>query len=108
MGFGMTRLLLSALLLVPAPALAGRVAFNRDIRPILSDKCFSCHGPDSGHRKAGLRLDTAEGARTALAPGKPDESELYQRITKQEARGKMPPVKLGKHLSPSEIALIRQ
>jgi mono/diheme cytochrome c family protein len=106
----MLRLLLGALvaLLLPALAHADRVAFNRDVRPILSDKCFSCHGPDAGHRKAGLRLDTADGARAALEPGKPHDSELFRRVTSKEPRGRMPPAKSGKALSPSEIAILRQ
>jgi hypothetical protein len=103
----MTRLLLVALLL-PAPAFADPVAFNRDVRPILSDKCFSCHGPDASHRKAKLRLDTPEGARKVLVAGKPDESELFHRVSQEETRGKMPPVKFGKPLSPAEIATLRQ
>src|SRR5262245_60612595 len=98
--------LLAALL---APAARGeRVAFNRDVRPILADKCFACHGPDTSHRKAKLRLDTADGARKVLVAGKAHESELYARITREEERGRMPPVKSGKALSPSEIALLRQ
>src|SRR4051795_10486543 len=76
--------------------------FNRDIRPILSDKCFACHGPDSGTRKASLRLDNAKGAtadlggRAAVVPGKPDDSELVARITTKEKSQLMPPAKTGK------------
>ena len=58
------------------------ISFNRDIRPILSDKCFYCHGPDVGHRKGKLRLDIREEAvkKEAFVPGKPKESELVRRI----------------------------
>ena len=63
------------------------IDYNRDIRPILSDKCFYCHGPDPEHREADLRLDTAEGAAMdlggyrAIVPGNVDDSELWYRIT---------------------------
>ena len=73
------------------------VRFNRDIRPILSERCMYCHGPDEKNRKAGLRLDTFEGATKdrggyrAIAPGKPDESELLRRVTSHEAGEVMPP-----------------
>jgi mono/diheme cytochrome c family protein len=76
---------------------AGEVQFNRDIRPILSDRCFYCHGPDDKNRKAGLRLDTFAGATKdrggykAVDPGKPDESELIRRVISQEPGEVMPP-----------------
>ncbi len=78
-------------------AAAQDVQFNRDIRPILSDRCFYCHGPDEKNRKAGLRLDTFEGATKdrggykAIAPGRPDESELIRRVTSHEPGEVMPP-----------------
>ncbi len=96
-----------------AAAVPERVEFNRDIRPILSDKCFACHGPDANHRKADLRLDTEAGARAdlgghaALVPGKPQESAVIARITSPKRGQRMPPAKSGKELSPREIELIR-
>jgi hypothetical protein len=89
--------------------------YNRDIRPILSDKCFSCHGFDPGHRKADLRLDTAEGAqiitdsdRPAIKPGSIAESEVWQRIIATDRDEVMPPPESHKTLSPDEKELIRQ
>src|SRR5258708_33100819 len=73
------------------------VSFNRDIRPILSDKCFTCHGPDASNRKSKLRFDNEEGARIDLAkgryamvPGDPAKSELYLRITSENQALRMP------------------
>src|SRR5579862_4788438 len=89
------------------------VEFNRDIRPILSENCFVCHGPDSHLRKASLRLDQEkglydlkEGVRI-LTPGKPGESELYKRITHAKRSERMPPAKTKKELSKGQIELVR-
>ncbi len=94
------------------------IDFNRDIRPILSDKCFRCHGPDEANRKGGehgLRLDTRSGATTdlggggfAIAPGHPDKSELLSRITNDDPEEHMPPAKTGKSLAAGEIDLLRR
>ena len=91
------------------------VDFNRHIRPILSENCFACHGPDASKRRANLRLDTKEGAFAelrdggrALVPGKPDDSELVNRVSATEAAERMPPPKSGKKLKPEEIALLRR
>jgi hypothetical protein len=101
--------------LVTATARAGdRVEFNRDIRPILSDTCFHCHGPDKAKRKADLRLDTAEGAfadrggRPAIVPGKPEKSELVRRITAEAAADRMPPQSSGRRLNDGQRALLRR
>ena len=90
------------------------IDFDRDIRPILSNKCFACHGPDQARRKAGLRLDTPEGAvapaksgARAVVAGDLDESELYQRITAEDNSLRMPPKESGKTLEPAEIARLR-
>jgi hypothetical protein len=91
------------------------VEFNRDIRPILSNNCFACHGPDQNQRKADLRFDTEKGGAfedrggyRLLVPGKPDESELYLRITDDEVQRRMPPRKFGKTLSKRQIELVRR
>jgi mono/diheme cytochrome c family protein len=92
---------------------AAKLEYNRDIRPILSDKCFACHGPDASQRKAGLRLDTADGAlsarggRRAIVPGKPEQSELIRRVMLTNAL-QMPPASTGKKLSPREIELLKR
>jgi hypothetical protein len=94
-------------------ALPATVDFNRDIRPILSDKCFTCHGPDEANRKTPLRFDTREGAftelsggRHAIVPGKPQESELVKRITAENEILRMPPVYSGRTLSDREKDLL--
>ena len=91
------------------------VNFARDVRPILSDHCFACHGPDDQKRKAGLRLDTREGAfgkpkngEPVIVPGKPDDSELVFRIESDDAELRMPPKKSGKPLSPDQVAVLRR
>jgi hypothetical protein len=90
------------------------VLFNRDIRPILSDKCFNCHGPDKNNRKAKLRLDTQEGAyaersgKFPVVPGKPDESEVIRRITTKDHDDLMPPAEANKTLSAQEIDLLKR
>ena len=90
------------------------IEFNRDVRPILSDKCFACHGPDKGQRKGDLRLDVESEAlaeregRHALVAGKVSESELYKRITHTSKRKRMPPEKFGKSLGQAEIDILRR
>src|SRR5262245_23393690 len=86
------------------------VDFNRDIRPILSDKCFACHGPDEKHRKAKLRLDVDKVAieREAIVPGKPAESAMIDRVTAEDESERMPPAKTGNTLTSREIELLKQ
>jgi hypothetical protein len=87
------------------------VVFNRDIRPILSDNCFQCHGPDKATRKAKLRLDQETSVfkdRQVIVPGKPDQSEVFQRITAQNDKERMPPASSGHKLTSRQIALVRR
>jgi hypothetical protein len=91
------------------------VQFNRDIRPLLSNRCFYCHGPDEKNRKAGLRLDTFEGATKdrggyrAITPGKPEESELLRRVTAHDTSEVMPPPSAKKPaVTPQEAELLRR
>lgn len=91
-----------------AAAESRQVGYNRQIRPLLSDKCFLCHGPDQGSRKAGLRLDQRESAlKKAIVPGKPEDSELIRRILADDPHDVMPPPETHKSLSPEEKELLR-
>ena len=86
-----------------------KVKYNRDIRPILSDKCFFCHGPDANHREAELRLDEEASAKDwVIVPGKINESELIRRISSEDESERMPPKKSGKTLSNEQIELIKR
>ncbi len=89
---------------------AGKVQFNRDIRPIFSETCFACHGPDSAARKADLRLDRRDDAITAgaIAPGKLDESELVARIESHDNDELMPPPASKKTLTAEQKALLKR
>ena len=83
--------------------------FNREVRPILSDKCMHCHGPDEAARKGKLRLDTAAGVAKIIQPGKALQSEFYKRITSTDPDLQMPPPEapVSKHLTPQEIATLK-
>ncbi len=93
-------LMSAGLLLCQAPASSPKAAptidFQRQVRPILSDNCFLCHGPDKGTRMVDLRLDRKDGALstrksgTVIVPGKPDESLLIKRVSSENAGSRMP------------------
>jgi hypothetical protein len=88
--------------------------FQREIRPILSDNCFQCHGPDSAARQAGLRLDRRDAALerrsngVPIVPGKSADSLLYQRISDPDAGSRMPPAESHKRLTAAQIALLKR
>lgn len=88
--------------------------FSRDIRPILSSKCFACHGPDSQDRDADYRMDTKEGAFAdlggyhAIVPGDPENSEIIKRIISDDEDKLMPPPKHKKPITPEEVALLKR
>ena len=84
--------------------------YNRDIRPILAENCFACHGPDKAARKADLRLDIREEAIKAgvIVPGKPDKSPLVERIFSDDPGEKMPPPKSHKKLTPAQKDLLKR
>jgi len=107
-------LLLLVVFATPATA-ADTVSFSRQIRGILSDRCFQCHGPDEGQRQTDLRLDVQESATAeldsgerAIVPGDAAASELIQRLTTDDPDLRMPPVDIGKTVSAEEIALLKK
>ena len=91
---------------------SAKINFDRDIRPIFSDTCYACHGPDDAKRKAGLRLDQRKSAFArrdegpAIVPGDPSQSALYRRITSHDKDERMPPPDSGRQLSSEQIGLI--
>src|SRR6266567_8425997 len=107
------------LLAAPSPTLASSAApassasarklgYNREIRPILSENCFACHGPDKNQRKGKLRLDLREAAveKKAIVAGKPEESELVKRIYTTNADDVMPPPESHKTVTPRQKELL--
>jgi hypothetical protein len=93
-----------------AAAVAPVVDYGRDIRPILAENCFYCHGQDIGKRKGKLRLDTLDGqrAKDVVIPGKPDDSELIKRILTTDADDHMPPKDSNRHLTEAQKTLLRR
>ena len=91
-----------------------QVDFMRDIRPILSDNCYFCHGPDANTREADLRLDIRDeaikdlGGYAAIVPGDPEQSEVVARLITEDEDQLMPPAESGKHLTAEQINLIKQ
>ena len=108
-------LAVSAWSALPLPAADASVQFNRDIRPILSDNCTACHGPDAHARKAGLRLDTKDGIfektpkrEPAVVPGHPEKSELWKHVSSTDPDEIMPPPDSHKTLKPEQKELLRK
>lgn len=101
---------LTAILMLPAWSFADEpLRYNRDIRALLSDKCFFCHGPDPNHREADLRLDVQEDAHdVAIVPGSAEESELWRRISSDDPDEQMPPPDSGKSLTGAELELLQR
>jgi len=111
------RRLLVFLAFAVSPLICGAapVDFAKEIRPLFSDNCFACHGPDSNKRKAGLRLDQkesafgkAESGEIAIVPGDLEKSELLRRVTSTDKDEVMPPPKEHKTLKPEQIETLRR
>ncbi len=106
---------LAATAFAAEPPLPAKIEFNRDLRPILSDTCFHCHGPDKNARKAGLRLDIreealrpAESGEIPIVPGQPEKSEVARRVLTTDKDELMPPVKAHKPLTARQKEIFRQ
>src|SRR5439155_19338399 len=114
LSFSLLVCLLVAVLPAEAATTKSKIEFNRDVRPILSENCFPCHGADSAARKAGLRLDRFEEAilprkesQPAIVPGKPEGSALVRRITATDPDDIMPPPKTHKVLTAEQKDLLK-
>jgi len=105
---GLIALLSFALSLATAANASDDLSYNRQIRPLLSDRCFQCHGPDAAHRAADLRLDESESAYAVIEPGEVNASELVARISSTDPDLVMPPPDSGKSLDAEEIELLKQ
>jgi hypothetical protein len=98
----------------PPQAATNGIEFNKQIRPLLTDNCYLCHGPDKGTRKAGLRLDDREAAlagvkgRPAIVPGNSAASELFKRVSSKDPEYRMPKRGSGRSLTPQQITLLKQ
>ena len=105
------RLTITALILWSSlPALSAPLSYNRDVRPILAENCFSCHGPDKNAREAKLRLDVREDAldKEAFVPGNPGDSELVLRINTDDEEELMPPRKSHKVLTSEQKKILEE
>ncbi len=111
-----TAICVSLILGLPLASAQNKISFNRDVRPILANNCFQCHGFDENAREADLRLDTRDGALAelesgegfAIVPKKPDASILLTRITAHDEDERMPPAETDKKLTPAQIETIRK
>ncbi|MEY3959315.1 MAG: hypothetical protein RJA37_1918, partial [Verrucomicrobiota bacterium] len=106
--------LLTLLLCTPLLGADRKISFSREIRPILSENCIACHGPDEKGRKGELRLDDEQDAKRdrdgerVIAPGNPDKSLLISRILSKDPDEVMPPPKQHKTVSPAQVELLRE
>ncbi len=105
----------SLLIAIPAFSAESKLRFNRDIRPLMSDTCFHCHGPDKNSRKAGLRLDVREAAlkpaksgEIPIVPGKPEESEIIKRLFASDKDDLMPPDEAHKTFTPEQKEIFKR
>src|SRR5439155_6391838 len=105
----------SALVAALSVSAADKVDFQREIRPILADKCFACHGRDAEHREGGLRLDLRDAAlqggetgEPAIVPTRPEKSELVRRVFSADEAERMPPPKSKKELTSAEKGLLKR
>ena len=102
-------LIACAYAIIPLASGEDKLLFNRDVRPILSENCYRCHGPDKGNRKAKMRLDQRESALVkALVPGKPDESEMIKRIHSKDPEELMPPPDSHKQLTQKQKETLKR
>lgn len=100
--------LIAILSMLSIGVLSAKVDFTRDVRPILSDKCFQCHGPDEASRKANLRLDVKDSALRVIKPGDAASSKLFQRVSHEKKALRMPPPYSGLSLTDAEVQVLKQ